>query len=260
MAQASQHTLQFGTYTFPNQTFEIQEHKIDIDTPISDVRRTDQGQVLDGYLKPRRWRINGKVFGEDKGSVHNALITLQKAVHNDGVGASFYYKSDRYSFAQLAPGGVVANRTEGLYEFMWGVDIILVSKFPYVEEHIVNCVSGNRNNDSLVALVTPGGNFPTGAIFTFVAGTWGFSNQNIRVDNNANSLFFSYSGPILAGQTLVVDTCLGCVLLQDGLTMINAISHFGGHTFLKLEPGENSLVVNAPTLSFEICYQNKWYS
>lgn len=257
---AAQHTLQFGTYTFPNQTFEIMDHRIDIDTPISDIRRKDGGKVLSGNLTPRTWRINGVVYGNDKGSVKNELRTMQRAVHNDGVAASLYYNDHKYSHAQLAPGGMVALKRQGLYEFVWDVDMMFISEHPFTEEDTVTCASGSRNNDSLVALITPGGNYPACPIFTFIAGTWDFGSQ-IYVQNTANSLFFSFTKNLVAGQTVLIDTALGCVLVHEGLTMIDALSHFGGNLFFELEAGGvNQLVINAPTLDFTICYQNRFYS
>lgn len=124
--------LAFGTYTFPNKTFKLSEHRLDIDTPSADIRRKDGGVTLKGYLKQRRWRINGKIYGTDEGTVHNDLNTLLRAVHNEGIGASFFYRSDRYAFASLAPGGVAAMPDEGLYRFLYNVDISLISE-PFAE-------------------------------------------------------------------------------------------------------------------------------
>lgn len=252
--------LQFATYTFPNQTFEIQEHTMDIDTPVFDVRRRDGGEVMDGFLKQRTWRINGKIYGENEGSVHNELNTLYRSMHNEGVGASLFYLADRYAFAQLAPGGMLSRPlAKGLYRFAWDIDIILISN-PFAESVTSTRVTGSRTNNSAATATTPGGNFKTNGVFTFVAGTWAFGGT-VRVDNVATSLFFQYTGGLTAGQTLIVDTVAGCVLRQVGLTMVDALSLFGGNlsTFF-LKPGvSNSLVINAPTLSFTLDYRDRYY-
>lgn len=252
--------LVLGTYTFPNQTFELQEHTMDIDTPIFDVRRRDGGEVMDGFLRQRTWRINGKVYGDNEGSVHNDLNTLMRSVHNGGVGASFFYLSDRYAFAQLAPGGLMAAPlAKGLYRFAWNIDIVLVSD-PFAESVVSTRVSGSRTNNSAASATTPGGNFNTKGLWTFVAGTWNFGST-IRVDNVATSLFFQFTGGLSAGQTLIVDTVLGCVLRQVGLTMVDALSLFGGNlnTFFLKAGVSNSLIVNAPTLSFTMDYRDRYY-
>lgn len=252
--------LVLATYTFPNQTFQLLEHPMDIDTPSMDVRRRDGGVVMDGYLKQRTWRINGKVYGDNEGSVHNDLNTLMKSVHNGGVGASFFYLADRYAFAQLAPGGLLAVPTQrGLYRFAWDIDIVLISD-PFAESVVSTHVTGSRTNNSAATATTPGGNFPTNGIFLFVGGTWNFGGT-IRVDNVATSLFFQYTGGLLAGQTLLIDTVAGCVLRQVGLTMVDSLSLFGGNlqTFI-LKPGvSNSLIINAPTLSFTLDYRDRYY-
>lgn len=251
--------LVLGTYTFPNKTFELLEHTMDIDTPVFDVRRRDGGEVMDGFLRHRTWRINGKVYGDNEGSVHNDLNTLYRSVHNGGVGASFFYLSDRYAFAQLAPGGILATPlAKGLYRFAWNIDIVLVSN-PFAESVSSTRVSGSRTNNSAATATTPGGNFNTYGLFTFVAS--GASSGTIRVDNVATSLFFQFTGGLSAGQTLIVDCIAGCVLRQVGLTMVDALSLFGGNlsTFF-LKPGvSNSLIINAPTLSFTLDYRDRYY-
>ena len=250
--------LQFATYTFPNQTFQIDDHRLDIDTPIEDIRRYDGGVIQAGYLRPKKWRINGKIYGTDVGSVHNELNTLKRSLHNKGLGASFFYRSDRYAYAQLAPGGISAVPEKGLYEYLYNVDILLVSD-PFVESITRSSESGSRSNSSEIDQVTVGGNFPTYPVFNFMAGTHNF-NSAIRVDNLANSFFFQFSGGLMAGQTLIVDCVAGCVLLQVGLTMIDALSYFGGNLDFILEPdGTNDVLINAATLSYTINFKNRWY-
>ena len=252
--------LAFATYTFPNKTFELLEHTMDIDTPVFDVRRRDGGEVMDGFLRQRTWRINGKVYGDNEGSVHNDLNNLYRSMHNGGVGASFFYLSDRYAFAQLAPGGILSTPvTKGLYRFAWNIDIVLVSN-PFAESVVSTRVSGSRTNNSAATATTPGGNFNTNGLFTFVAGTWNFGST-IRVDNVATSLYFQFAGGLAAGQTLIIDTIAGCVLRQVGLTMVDALSLFGGNlTTFFLKPGaSNSLIINAPTLSFTLDYRDRYY-
>ena len=252
------YTMAFATYTFPNATFKLADHRLDIDTPSADVRRRDGGVILDGYLKQKRWRINGKLYGTDEGSVHSALNIMSQALHNRGVGASFFYMADRYAFASLAPGGVIATPSEGLNGYLYDMDIVLISD-PFVESITRLSDGGSRANSSSIEQVTTGGNYPACPVFTFVAGTWAFSSP-VRVENLANSYFFQYSGPILAGQTLVIDLCGGCVLLHVGATMVDAISYFGGNLDFILEAGgTNDLIINAPTLDYTIDYRNRWY-
>lgn len=251
------YSLQFATYTFPNATFKLGDHRLDIDTPVSDNRRRDGGQILQGFLKQKRWRINGKLYGTDEGSVHSALNIMSQALHNKGVGASFFYMADRYAFASLAPGGVVATPEEGLDRFMYNMDITLISD-PFVESITRLQDGGSRTNNAAIDNVTTGGNYPIAPVFTFIAGA--NFNSPILVQNLANSYFFQYSGPILNGQTLLIDLALGCVLLHVGATMIDAISYFGGNLDFILEPGgTNDLMINAPTLDYTIDYRNRYY-
>lgn len=251
-------TLVFGTYTFPNRTFEVEEMRLDIESPVSAIRRSDGGEVLQGFLRPRMWKVNGKVYGDDKDTVHTDYIRLQRAVHNDGNGASFFYRTDRYVYAQMFQANV-GKWERGLYEYMLNCEVILIAKKPYAESITQQSITGSRTNNSSVALLTTGGNYPAQALWTFVAGHT--FTGGIRVDSNANSHFFTYGGPMTPGQTLIIDTALGCVLLQVGLTMVDAISYFGGNLFMPLEDGGvNSLVVNAPTLNFTALWNDRYYS
>ena len=255
------HTLVFGTYTFPNATFKIQAHRLDIDTPSAATPRMDGGEVLLGSLTPRMFAINGQLWSTDRDSMHNSFITLQRAVHNAGVGASFYYRPDRYVFAQLSQAGMQATPRQGLYEHMVDVDMVLVAKKPYAESIQMSSDSGSLANSCSVRQLTPIGNYPTQGVWTIVSGATWSALDSFRVTNVLNSNSFIFYGPISVGQTLVIDNVLGSVIMQVGMTMVDAMSLFGGNVFMQLEPGvQNDLVVCGPTLSFSLQYRGRYYS
>lgn len=249
--------LQFGTYLFPNQSFELLEHRIDIDTPVNPIRRRDGGVVQEGFLTPKRWRINGKIYGTDKGTVHNDLNNLYKSLHHNGVGASFFYRDDRYVFAQLGPGGIVATpEAKGLYEYDYLVDIVLVSD-AFSESVNSHNHSAQHNNGTEVLPLSVGGNFPTQPIFVFVGGTMNFGIP-IRVENAGSSYYWQFSNGLLAGQTLIVDCVAGSVLYQQGLTMMDGMSFFGGYLDFPINPGD-SLTIAGGTFNYSINYRDRWY-
>ena len=248
---ADNYTLIYGTYTFSNQTFEIVGHKQQFDTPVEDIRRKDGGVSLDAYEQPRKIRINGIIYGTNKDSVHNDLNTLARAVRNDGDSAQFKYRSDRFVTARISREGLNTSFRKGLYEYMYDVNVVLVAENPYAESTTLRTVSGSLNDGVTTDVLTNNGSRPTRPLFTFVAGA-SFTND-LRVDVPANSHFFSFSGPLLNGQSLIIDCDLGCVLLQSGPTFINAISHFGGNLFLEIpEGGNQNIVINAATLNYNI--------
>lgn len=254
-------TLVFGTFTFPNRTFQIISHRLDIDTPVGAVPRLDGGEVLQGSLTPRMFAINGKLWGTNRDSVHNELITLQRAIHNSGAGASFYYRPDRYVFAQLSQGGMDASWQRGLYEYMLNVDILMVAKRPFAESITTALQTGSRSNSCGTLSVTPSGNYPTQGVWTIVSGATWSQAESLRVVNLLNSQSFIFYGPMVPGQTLIIDQSAGSVLFQVGLTMVDAISLFGGNLFMQLTPGfQNDLVVCGPTLNFSFRYRDRYYS
>lgn len=254
-------TLQYGTYSFPNQTFEIEGHSLYSDTPVNPIRRKDGGVELQGFLQPKRFTIRGKVYSSDPGTVHNDLINLKRAVHNQGNAANFRYKDDRYvPGARMAPEGIQAIKAQGLFGYLYEVSLVFVAERPFAESDTLRHVSGTRNNASSGETLTNNGNYPTNPLFIFVAGTQAFNNK-LRVDNLNNSMFFAWGGPFAAGQTLIVDCDGGCVLLQVGLTLVDAISWFSGNLFFRLEDGgSNSLIINGGTFAYDIYNRDRYYA
>lgn len=252
-------TFSFGTYSFPNQTFEALDHPLAMDTPELSIRRRDGGVVLRGYAKPKRLRINGKVWEGDRDALWSTLNIMQRALHNAGAAAQLKYRDDRYVTARLAREGISQPFTKGLHEYLVEVDLTFVAQRPYAESTTQRTVTGSRTNNSSASNFGAGGHYPSNPVFTFVGGTWPFSND-IYVLNTANSHSFRYAGPIAAGQTLVVDCDLGCVLLHSGAQMIDAISRFSGDLFFEIvEGGTNSVVVDAATLNFTALYRDRYY-
>lgn len=252
-------TLQYGTYTFPNQTFKLLELPFNMDTPIQDIQRRHGGVVLDGYATPRQYRINGKVFGTNKGSVYNELNIMQRACHNKGQKGALQHRDGWQIQARLSPTGFIpVPVNEGLYEFAYDVNIVFISEEPCAESTTLHEATGSCANNTQEEVVNNAGHFVSRPIFQFVAGTWSFLN-GISVLNDANSHTFQYEGPIVAGQTLMVDCDAGCVLLQQGLTMMNAMSYIAGDIFLELEAGNNSLIINGATLDYTINWRDKEY-
>lgn len=252
------YTLQYATYTFPNQTFEIEGHRLGVDTPVTPIPRFDGGVVQRGYLVPKRFALNGKIFSNDIGSMHNAINIMKKSVHNKGNPNYLQYRSDRRVYCQIATEGIDVVYQKGLYEHLANVRIGLVAPEPCAEDVSETTVTGSRTNNSSTQSMTNSGNYPTRPVFTFVAGTWAFLND-IYVLNNANSLYFRYQGRLTSGQTLVVDCAAGCVLLQVGVTMTDAISYLAGDLLFMLEEGSNSCVIDAATLNYSIKYRSRWY-
>ena len=245
------YTLTFGTYTFSNRTFEIQGHKQKFDTPDSDIRRKDGGVTLDGYEASRAIRINGILYSEDKDSLHNDLNTMIRAIRNQGEESALNYRADRYITARIAKQGFDFKYQKGLYEHMYKVAINMVAGNPYAEGSTLRNVAGTINNTTAVVAVTNNGSRPTRPLFTFVGGA-SFTND-LRVDVPGNSHYFSYSGGLLNGQSLIVDCDAGSVLLQSGITFVDAISHFGGYMFLEVpEGGAQNVIINCATLNYSI--------
>jgi len=252
------YTLQYGTYTFPNQTFQLKEIPTTIVTPLQDLRRRDQGKGLDGRLAGRSYKINGKIFSLDKASLWNALNIMNKSIHNQGEVGDLKYRDDNISAKCRMSRELRAKPGKGLYEHLHDIDAVFISAHPYVAGLTVNTLTGSITGAPSVISPNNAGNFPTNPIFTFVGGTWAFSDD-IAVENVGNSHQFSYEGPIAAGQTLLIDCDAGCVLLHVGATMVDAISYFSGDLFFELDEGVNTLIIDGATFDYEMDWYHRWY-
>lgn len=255
-------TLQYGTYSFPNQTFLVTGQVINPDTPINNIRRSDGGKLLQGFLGPRKFSIKGKIYSQDPGTAHNDMINLQRAAYNGGNAAAFQWKSDRnVPNVRLSVEGVQAVPTDpGIYGYMYDVQLVLVAEGAYAQALAATTVTGTRNNATGAETGVNNGNYPTRPIFTFVAGANAFINK-LQVLNNSNCMFFNWAGAFVAGQTLVVDCDAGCVLLQVGATMVDAISGFSGNLFFRLEDGgNNALVIAGGTFNYTMVSYDRYFS
>ena len=250
-------TLIFGTYTFSNQTFEPLGHVFKQDTPVVDIQRYNGGIALDGYQTPRKIRIKGQLFNNDEDTLHQEANIMVRALRNNGAEAQLQYRSDRYVNCKLDTNGVGLSYERGLYEHVITVDINMVAQKPYAESATLRTVTNTINNESVAIAVTNSGTRPTTPYFQFIGGA-SFTN-NLRVDVPANSHYFNFAGPVLNGQTLIIDCSLGCVLLQSGAAFVNAISYFSGNLFLEVpESGSQTVVLNGATLTYTINSRDRY--
>lgn len=253
-------TLQFATYAFPNQTFEPDGHALKISLPMASLQRKNGGIIMDGFLTVKAFRINGKVYSNNIDVLHETLNILQKSLHNNGQAGNFLYRSDRQTLCRLGPDGVNVIYEKGLYQFVANVNAQFVTERPFAQSPTVRTESGSLTAaaPSFAEVLLNAGHYPSNPIITFIAGANNFSN-NLVVLNNANSLTFSFTGPLLAGQTLVVDCDAGCVLLHVGAAMVDAMSYIAGDLFLQLEEGNNTLVFTGASLSYTARWSDRWY-
>jgi hypothetical protein len=253
------YTLSFGTYSFPNQTFELQGHTLQASVPIQQLQRQDGGVVLDGSLSPKTFMINGKMYSADIDTLHEAVNILKKSIHNKGRAAYLQSRADRRTLCRMGPAGVNVIYEKGLYQYVVNVQAQMVTDRPFAESPTIKngTLTLAGNTKSFIDSFTNAGHYPTNPIFTFIAGA-SFTN-NLHVMNNANSFGFDFIGPLLNGQTLVIDCDAGCVLLHVGATLVDAMSYFQGDIFMALEEGANSVVMSGATLTYLVNWKDRWY-
>lgn len=253
------YTLAFASYTFPNQTFELQGHQLQASVPVSQIQRQNGGVVLDGYLSPKTFIINGKMYAADIDTLHESVNILKKSLHNKGQTAYLQYRSDRRTLCRLGQAGVNVIYEKGLYQYVVNVQAQMVTDRPFAESPTTRNSSRSLSAaiPSLVDGLTNAGHYLSNPIFTFIPGA-SFTN-NLHVMNDANSMGFDFIGPLLSGQTLIIDCDAGCVLFQIGTDLVDAMSYFQGDLFLALEEGANNLVISGATLTYSVNWKDRWY-
>ena len=92
-------TIQFGSYTFPNQTFTLDSLPLNTQSKETTVPRMHGSVMPTFYLKSRTIRIKGRLHDPDPENVLTMLLNLQSNLMNGE--QALYFRSDRYIKARL---------------------------------------------------------------------------------------------------------------------------------------------------------------
>jgi len=241
------YTLMFGSYTFPNQTFEVVNLPINNGISEDNIPRKQGALIQTPYLKARKIKIKGAIYNATRESAWTELMDLQSNLLS-GEG-KFYHRSDRYidcytkkinpKFAKGTDKGVI------------DLEIELVAQNPYF------IAAGASTSDAFN--VTGDYNFNInglGKAFEepkiYICATGGEITDEIKFTLGSKS--FSFRGTVANGKTVEIDTKE--VTVENNSA--DGLSQFEGD-FLTVEAGSNAFQYEGFTGRLTIEHRPRWY-
>jgi phage-related protein len=241
-------TLIFGTYTFPNQTFEVTEFPLNRDVIETSVPRVHGTIIQTPYMKSRTIRIKGMLHSSVKADTEGQWQDMCSIACQGN--QSFYSRTDRYldcevKFVRPSPvdgsdGKILEIEIEAVaadpFYYAAGASRAVVANAPGVTFFDVSNY-GTAYSEPIISFV-PGANF----------------SDAVYLLNQRSGQAFSYSGPMVNGQTLVIDTKK--LLVENG--GVDGMSWMSGN-FPMLVPGSNTFAFIGSTCSVRVEYKDRWY-
>lgn len=244
-------TLLFGDYTFPNQTFEVQDRSIDNDIQEGNIPRQHGSVIQMPYLKSRTLKITGMIHSSTVEASHTALLAMQKALLA-GEG-NFQYRSDRYIKCYTKKFSPAPK--EGTDNSVMEVTIQMVAQNPffYSAGISISDVQTPVKGTTLAFSINNQGDVFSEPIFKICA-TSGAFNDDALIINLTNNKSLRFRGTIASGMTIEIDA--------EKLTVknngVDGISNFEGD-FITLDAGTNLFQYVGATCRFETEYKKRWY-
>lgn len=246
------YTLQFGNYTFPNQSFIVESFPLEKNITENTVPRTDGTTIPRAYIKGRTFNITGRLYQDDPDGGLTDLLAMQSALFAGE--NKFYYRSDRYINAQVKtctpkyPAGTNYNMME--------VDIEMEAADPFFYSagaSISNVISAVGQTFSF-NINNLGNVFSEPKIYIVPSGAT--MSDNMRLINNSdNGSYFRYRGIVGIGQTILLDSTQFDFIVNG----VDGLSNFEGD-FVSLVAGSNSFVYAGQTATITVEHKNRWYN
>ena len=243
-------TLQFGSYTFPNQTFELQELPLDNDIREEKIPRKHGAIVSSPFIKTRRIKIKGFIHNDVVETSHTQLMEMQEGLLAGE--EQFKYRSDRYINCYLRK--INPKPQEGTDKAVIEISIDLVAQVPFFYSDTAYSIAKDITGTTHVFDVSSGGNVFSEPVISICA-TGGTIDDDIQLENitNANQLF-KFRGIVANGETLEIDS--------SDLTVENnaldGISNFEGD-FITLLAGSNEFQYVGADARVTVDYRYRWY-
>lgn len=244
-------TLQFGDYTFPNQTFELEGNPDQFNLKEDLIAQAHGAVIQTPFLRPKRLKIRGVIHDPTESVSQQQLLDMQAALLSSE--AAFRYRSDREINAytrKLDPKYI-----EGTDKAVIDVQIELLAKKPFYQSigASISTVQAITGTTVSFNVVNSGNVFSQPNIFIYANG--GTIDDNFYITNPSNNKTSTFRGVIANGATLKLNTKTLNVLNNS----VAALTQFEG-TFLTILAGTNLLTVVAPDCQVTVEHKNRWYS
>jgi len=242
-------TLQFGDYTFPNTTFEVQSYPIMGDVKANSVPRRHGAIIQGNYIKERKFKVKGYLHNAAESSTHTELLALQAAL-TDGE-QSFKDRADRYINARLSKFN--PTNEKGTDKAVKEINLELIADDPFFYS-----IAGTTVNFSATAGTTQfdasnSGNVFAEPVFSFYASA-GDISDGIKLTNKSKSNeVFQFRGTVADGTTLEVDSS-DFTVENNG---VDGLSYYEGD-FMGLVAGSNTLEFEGSECEIEITFRPRF--
>lgn len=246
-------TLQFGDYTFPNQTFEVRSFGLTNTMKENAIPRSHGGVVLTPYLKSRTIKVKGKIHNASAEDTLTELLAMQAAMLVQEP-QWFKYRSDRAIKALVS--SFDNDPMLGTDRKVMDCELTLKCPSPFFYSAGLSYSDGFTVTGTTYSFdVFSGGNvFAEPVVHLYPTG--GTITDSIKLINNSDgSTFFRFRGTLPAGQTLRLDSEDLTVLVGS----IDGMSDFEGD-FTRLVAGTNSFTYVGGNVRLTVEHKYRWYN
>lgn len=244
-------TLTFGSYTFPNQTFEVESETLDMNIKEQNLIQYHGSFIETPFLKSKKFKIKGYLHNTDEATTEQQLYAMNAALFD--AEAFFQHRDDKKikCFAKKCDGKYL----EGLNKSVLEMDIELVSQSPFY----ISTGASTSQIEACAGITTEfyvnnEGNADTDPrIYIHASGET--ISDNIKITNIESGKYSQFRGEIPYGLTLEFNS----EDLEVWNNSIDGLSYFEGN-FLSFQPGNNLIQVVGATCTVTIEYKKKWYA
>lgn len=245
------YTLQFGTYTFPNISFELEGLPHDNRIEEGEVLQAHGSVIQTAYLESRKFKIKGVIYQDVAEDAHTDLLNMQNALLSQE--RAFKYRSDRY--INCYTRSIESDLVQGTDQKVIEVGIDLVARIPFhYSDGVSYTVVQNVNGGTTTFNVNNLGNaFSEPRVMFYASGLT--VNDAIAITNLSDqSRQERFRGVVAFGKTLDMNTENYSVLNN----LVDALTLFEGN-FLNLVAGSNTLQYVGATGRLTVEYKYRWY-
>ena len=242
-------TLMFGSYTFPNKTFEIVNLPLENNIKEESIPRKHGTIMRDPFLKSRKIKIEGIIHNSTEASSLTELMALQAALLAGE--DKFYHRSDRYIDCYLKK--FTPDFIKGTDKSIISVKVELLAQVPFfiAAGASVSDVS-NATGSTLSFNINNNGNAFSEPII-YICATGGTINDEIQLKNVTKDDIFNFRGILNNGLTLQIDT-KDYEVLNNG---VDGISDYEGD-FLTVVAGSNNFQFVGMTCRITIEHRDRY--
>jgi len=244
-------TLEFGDYTFPNQTFKVDNLASNNNIKEENIVRQHGVVIQTPFLAAKHFKITGMIYNDSNAASLAELDTMKQNLLN----SENYFRDRADREIESYTKKMNVKPEEGSDKAILNIDIDLVAPIPFFTTVGVSVETSYTLADGvcIIDLGVGGNAFNEPKIYIHANG--GTINDDFQLTNvtNQNQLL-RFRGIIADGETVIIDS-KDLTVLNDG---VDGISDFEGD-FINLLAGTNQFYFGGSTCLLTFEQKNRWY-